>query len=100
MDIIKRDELWQVAAKEAFKAQQFAKEAEKAKDLAFKTLKDLTQDTPSKGGGFVYSFNTRKGTIDYEKIVKTFLDLKESELEVFRKEDSKAWKLEMQLMEE
>lgn len=100
MDFTRRDQIWISAAKEAFKAQQMVKEAEKAKDEAFRVLKDLTQETPSKGGGFVYNYNVRKGTIDYEKIVNTLLDLKANELESFRKSESKAWKLEIQLIEE
>lgn len=99
MDFVKRDQVWIVAAKEAFKAQQIAKEAEKAKEQAFKVLKELTGETASRGGGFVYSYNTRKGPIDYEKVVTTFLNLPEKDLEAFRKPESRSWKLEMQLMD-
>ena len=99
MDFTKRDQIWIVAAKEAFRAQQIAREAEKSKDQAFKVLRELTAETPSKGGGFVYSYSTRKGSIDYEKVVSTFLNLSEKDMEPFRKAESKAWKLEMQLMD-
>lgn len=95
MDFVKREKDWITVAKEAFKLQQQARELEKAKEQAFKKLKEVSGEQNCKGGGFVYSFSLRKGNVDIEKIAQEY----SLNLEPYRKPESKVWKLEMQLME-
>lgn len=83
-----QDKLWVSAAKAAYEAQLMRKHYQELEDKLLEELKKIS-DESSIGGGFVFESITRKGTIDYKSIPQ----LKQIDLEIYRKESNVSWKL-------
>lgn len=78
-----------------YKVQQDLKKLTAECDQLKDELKKLTNDEGARAGGFHWTYDVRKGTIDYGKIP----ELKTINLEQYRKEETKAWKLALYLEE-
>lgn len=88
-----RDESWIQSAKDLAKAQLARKLAEQQEKKCAERLKELSQLLPSRGGGFVYDYIMRKGSVEYDRIP----ELKDVNLEIYRKDSVEVWKLSMDL---
>jgi len=89
-DFIKRDKLWINIAREAYKAKMLRKQYEDMEAELLAKLKEVSQDKSSIGGGFKFQCVERKGSIDYSSIEL----LKTIDLEPYRRDSTKSWKLE------
>ncbi len=90
---VERGSVWIEKATELMKIKQIIKEYEVLEAQYLVELKKLSEDIPSCGGNFVFDCTIRKGTINYAIIP----ELKNLDLEQYRKEPVVAWKLSMQL---
>jgi hypothetical protein len=88
---IERGQEWLKKAIELMKIKQMLKEYDKIESQLLAELKLLSDNVPSKSGNFVFDCITRKGLVDYSKIP----ELKDVNLELYRKEPTSAWKLSM-----
>jgi len=88
---IERGQEWLKKATELMKIKQLVREYEKVESQLLTELKLLSDNVPSKSGNFVFDCITRKGLVDYSKIP----ELKDVNLELYRKEPTNAWKLSM-----
>lgn len=82
-------EEWITIAQEAYAIQSVRMEYEKQEKKLFECLRQLQKTTLCQGGGFIYECTTRKGSVDYGSIPM----LSHINLEQYRKEDVKTWKL-------
>jgi hypothetical protein len=85
----KRDMTWISIAREAYKAQKLRKEYEELEKKLLDKLKEQSEHTNSFGGGFKFACIERSGSIDYKAIEI----LKTIDLEQYRREPVKSWKL-------
>jgi len=84
-------EAWVMKAKELYNLKQIIKDLEKKeKTLSFE-LQDLSQNQTTSYGNLRYSCDLVKGNVDYTIIP----ELKLVNLELYRKEPSQRWKLEV-----
>ena len=85
-------------ARELYKVQQQAKAIKILEEQLKTELKEMTNNEGARAGGFHFTFDLRKGTIDYAKLVK--IELPSSfDFEPYRKEETKAWKLALYVEE-
>lgn len=84
------DELWNKIALEIHETQQMKKELESKIKLLTNQLIALSQDKNTCGLDFYFQKIERKGTVDYSLIP----ELKNVNLELYRKSDSTYWKLD------
>lgn len=89
MKFIKRDQLWESIAKEAYKAKQYRQKYEELEKELLDKLKDLSEDMSAEGKGFRFQKIERKGGVDYSSIPQ----LQGVDLDPFRKGVSYCWKL-------
>lgn len=90
---IERNDKWIAKADEVFKVQKIRREMEKMEDELMGQLKELSDNTSSRGGHYKFTAIERKGTVDYKAIP----ELRRVNLELYRKESTISWKLEMDL---
>lgn len=90
---VDRDVAWIDAARGLAHWKAIRQEAERNEKQFEGLLKQLSKGACSKGGGFVYDYSIRKGTIDYTAIP----ELNGVDLEQYRKESVEVWKLSMAL---
>ena len=92
MDIkkyVQQGESWVVTAQKAYEAQNKRKYFEKLEAMLFNDLKHQTKGQPSCGGGLVFYPEQSVGAVDYKNIP----ELKDVDLNAYRKESIMAWKL-------
>ena len=89
MTYITRDQAWIELARHVYDIQQKRKELEKEEKRLLEELKTKSDNHPAKGGDFVFQVTFRKGSIDYNAIP----ELKQVNLELYRKEEVKQWNL-------
>lgn len=92
--ILITDAEWKMTAEELYKLQQQLKSLEKYAEELKDKLKALSQNEAAHGGGFRFNYTERKGNVDYAKIP----ELKAVNLELYRKEPVRYWKLELELI--
>ena len=95
MNYVQRSEDWIAKAKECAKIQQERKKLEKIEESALEQLKLMSDGVSSCGGGFVFTSDVRKGSVDYSKIEV----LKEIDLDSYRKDSVIVWKLTMEVVD-
>lgn len=84
-----KDDSWVFLAAQALEAQRMTKYwADKASEL-LEELKKLSGDASCHGGDFIFERIERKGSVDYSAIP----ELKNVDIEMYRKPVSIAWKL-------
>ena len=93
MNIFSKDSRWVKKATELKLVQQSRKEIEESEKQLLAELKDLSGFEPSKGGQFRFDYVMRKGSVEYKNIP----ELKNVDLEAYRKEEVQVWKLEIVL---
>jgi hypothetical protein len=84
-----RDECWIKLAQQTYEIQKMRKELEEKEDKLVQLLKNKSEDTSSRGGGYLFERIERKGSVQYTKIEL----LKQIDLELYRGAPSCAWKL-------
>lgn len=88
-----RGEEWVYCAKELAKAKLALKLAQAQEKKCSERLKQLSEFLPSRGGGLIYDFIIRKGSVEYDRIP----ELKDINLEIYRKDSTEVWSLSMDL---
>lgn len=89
MKITTRRNKWINIAKEYYSIKQEKKALEKREKTLFDNLKDASKNKPSQGGGYIFSFNFRKGCVDYQSIPY----LKKIDLDKYRKDNVTVWNI-------
>ena len=89
MKITTRRDNWIKIAKEYYAIKQQKKAIAKREKILLDNLKDISQNKPSQGGGYIFTFSLRKGNVDYQLIpyIKTI------DLDKYRKEDIQVWNI-------
>ena len=87
--LIVRDNNWIAIARELQDTQNKLKFIKEKKIQIEGKLRELSDNVSSTGGGFKYKLHSRPGTVDYKSIPA----LKGLDLDEYRKEDQKYWKL-------
>lgn len=85
-----QDQTWTAIATRAWEARKARMLYEKQEKELFDKLRVLSQDKPSRAGGFLYNYIERQGSIDYMAIP----GIREMNLDSYRKEPIIVWKLE------
>jgi hypothetical protein len=91
-------ELFIEKARELYKVQQELKVYKAQEEQLKDELKKITNDEGAREGGFHFTYDIRKGAIDYAKLIKVELS-DDFNFEPYRKEETKAWKLSLYLEE-
>ncbi len=86
---------WHSKAKELMKIQIQRKELEELENSLKEELKQLSQNKSCSYGGLAFLKRDRQGLIDYSKIP----ELKDINLEYYRKEPTEFWVLQLYLEE-
>ena len=89
MKITTRRDKWIEIAREYYVIKQEKKAIAKREKILFNDLKDASQNKPSQGGGYLFTFSSRKGFVDYQSIPC----LKKIDLDIYRKEDFQVWNI-------
>lgn len=89
---------WIDKARAAYKIQQERKELERKEKIMLDELKALQEHQSAHGGGFAFVCNTKQGSIDYQAIVAERLP--EVNTELYRKPETQAWKMSLELVEQ
>ena len=76
-------------ATELWEIQKIRKSYEEKEEQLKQQIKSICNDENYSAGGFTYSYIIRKGNVDYSRIP----ELKSINLDDYRKEDVKQWKL-------
>ena len=87
--LVKRDNNWVAVARQLQDTQNKIKFLKEKKDKIEFELRRLSENVSSTGGGYRYKLYKRPGIIDYMAIP----ELKGLNLERYRKEEQKYWKL-------
>jgi len=93
-DYIERDELWLATARKLYQLKMIINEHKKEELKVLESLKLLSSNMNSKAGEFIFTKTMRKGSISYSDIQ----ELKNIDLELYRKEAVETWKLQPVLM--
>ena len=88
---VRRTSEWSETAENLYMIQQARKRLEDQEAELAKRLKALSDNVSSADDRFAYTCNTRKGSVDYDKIPQLF----GVDLEHYRKATSLTWKLSM-----
>ena len=89
MKITTRRNKWINIAKEYYSIKQEKKSLAKRENTLFNNLKDASQNRPSQGGGYMFTFSLRKGSVDYQSIPY----LKKIDLDKYRKDNVQVWNI-------
>lgn len=85
-----QDQTWTAIASRAWEARKSRMLYEKQENDLFEKLKTMSENKPSRAGGFIYNYIERQGPVDYMSIP----GIKEMNLDSYRKEPVIVWKLE------
>ncbi len=88
--LIKQKRNWIEIAKKAWELRKKRLEYEALEKAAFEELKQISNNAPSTGGGFLFNYSERKGSVDYSSIEI----LQNIDLDAYRKPSTFIWKLE------
>ena len=80
---------WIEIAKKTHEAKQLAKYYKQEEQKLLDQLKALSNNKNAKGGEFVFTMSERPGAIEYKNIP----ELKDVDLDLYRKETVSCWKL-------
>ncbi len=89
MKITTRRDKWIEIAREYYVIKQEKKAIAKREKTLFDNLKDASQNKPSQGGGYLFTFSLRKGSVDYQSIPY----LKKIDLDKYRKDNVTVWNI-------
>lgn len=90
---IVRNNEWIAVAERLAETKKMIKYHEKIEQELSNKLKELSDDMPSRGGGYIYHSIKYKGSIDYLAVPA----IQEMFLEEYRKPSRLVWKLEREL---
>lgn len=82
-------------ARELYEISEQLKQLEERKAIVQEELKTISNNEAAHGGGFRFFYQVRKGSIDYKSAAMVHYSAED--LEPFRKEEVKYWKLDLEL---